>query len=56
MKELGIDKYPQYVDGENRAVIYDYSDITNYTGLLPKLGKPNSANVIELLAEVCRVT
>ena len=38
LKDFEIDVYPQYMDGKNKLVMFNLSDIRTYSGLIPRIG------------------
>jgi len=43
LQDFEVQVYPQYMEGKNKLIVDDLSDIRTYSGLIPKFG------IVELL-------
>ena len=52
LKDFGVEVYPQFMEGRNKLIIDNISDIRTYSGLIPKLGIFELLNLHRFLEKV----
>ena len=52
LEDFGVEVYPQYMEGNNKLIIDNLSDIRTYSGLIPKLGILELLDINRLMEKV----